>query len=509
MSQAATKISREAAQEEVGRILLAQEDLAYFAEYVSGGWYRSYEMHHLIAQELHLVLDFLKTGIGTQFLLILTPPQHGKSAETSQFFPAFALGKIPNLRVLEISYGDALATKNSRAVRNIVSSPLYQSVFGAMSPSEEQIMLSSDSRSVSAWDLAQPNRGGMVAAGVGGAVTGQPRGLVIIDDPIKDHREALDEKTRNDVWDFYKSAVRVRALAVVMIMTHWHPDDPAGRVLKQMVANPAADQWKVLDLPALIEPGLFATSRAEQRSKMSEGIYMSLRDPMGRKDGEVLCSAMLSRDEMLKIKAGDEFFFSALYQQRPYLREGQRYKRDWFRYVSKLPEGVTVLYIVRYYDKASTLNGDYTVGVLEAYCSDGNYYIIDVIRGRWAPHDRDQEMLKTARRDQAAWGKMRIGHPQDPGSAGLDAAQATNRLLAGYAPFFESVTGSKETRSENLESGMQGSQVFLFRGDWNEAFVEELCAFPNAKYDDQVDAAASAHNWLLNKVGKSRESKIL
>jgi predicted phage terminase large subunit-like protein len=509
--QAATQVSRADAQAEVGKILLAQADLAYCAEYLSDGWYRAYEMHHLIAQELHKVLEFLETGgaSGTQFLLILTPPQHGKSAMVSQFFPAFALGKLPNLRITEISYGDALASKNSRAVRNIIASPRYQAVFGGLSPSEEQVMLSSDSRAVSAWDLAQPHRGGMVAAGVGGAVTGQPKGLFIIDDPIKDHREAQNETVRNDVWDFYKSSIRVRAMAVVMIMTHWHPDDPAGRVLKQMVNNPLSDQWKVLDLPGMIEPGLFAATKDEQRQRMAEGVYMSLRDALSRQMGEVLCPALLSRDEMLKIKAGDQFFFTALYQQRPYLKEGQRYKRDWFKIVTQVPEGVTFSHLVRYWDKASTTNGDYTAGALEGIGSDGNFYFLDMTRGQWSTYDRDQTMLKTAHKDHERWGNVKIGHQQDPGSAGLDGARATNRLFQGFTAFFETVSGAKEVRSGPLESSMQGGQVRLLRGAWNDAFIEEFCAFDKGKYDDQVDASSSAHNYLLNKVAKARESRIL
>jgi predicted phage terminase large subunit-like protein len=512
MSVMALQVSAAEAREEVGKVLLAQDDLAFFCEYMSEGWYQAYEMHHLIAFELEQVLRYLQTEgeSGTQFLIILTPPQHGKSALTSQFFPAWALGKMPNLRITEVSYAEALAAKNSRITRNIVLSDRYQAVFGRLSPSDEQVMLSADSRSVSAWDLAAPNRGGMVAAGVGGAISGQPKGLHIWDDPIKDHREAQSQATRDDVWDFYKSAMRVRMKAGVLIMTHWHPDDPAGRLLKQMVSNPNADKWRVLDLPGLIEEGLFAQDRDEQRRKMAEGVYMSLKDPLNRSMGEVLCPAMLSKEEMLKIKTQDDYFFSALYQQRPYLKEGQRYKRTWFKTVKKLPEGVTIRYAVRFWDKASSPTGDFSAGVLEAYCSDENFYILDVARGQWSSYERDQKIRSCAEKDRERWGGLvKTWHQQDPGSAGLDSAQATSRVLKGFPVFYETVSGSKETRSEPLESGMQGGQVWLVEGAWNESFVNECCAFNNGKYDDQVDAAASAHNKLLEMIGRHRESRIL
>jgi predicted phage terminase large subunit-like protein len=335
---------------------------------------------------------------------------------------------------------------------------------------------------------------------MGGAITGQPKGLFVWDDPIKDHREAAKKDVRDDAWDFYKSSMRVRMSAGVLVMTHWHPDDPAGKILKEMAGNENADQWKVLDMPALMEPKLYAKDREEQRKKMTEGIYMSLKDALGRKEGEVLCAAMLSKKEMLKMRAGNEYFFTALFQQRPYLREGQRYKRDWFQIIPGIPEGVVLLCIVRYWDKAASAGkGDYAVGVLEALGSDFNFYFLNVVRGRWSTYERDKMMLKTAKRDQQRYGKgvVKIWHPQDPGSAGIDSALATNRLLRGYPAFFEPVTGSKETRSETLESSAQGKAVFLIQAPWNEEFIEEFTAFNSGTHDDQVDAGSSAHNKLL------------
>lgn len=497
------QISPEVMRQEVGRVLMAREKLAYFSEYIGDGWYTAYKMHHLMAKELEDVLLFLQSDgkQGTQFLIILTAPQHGKSTLTSQFFPAFALGKLPDLRLTLISYGEALASKHSRAARNIVASSRYQAVFGEFSPSQlpdidESVQLSTDSKSVTAWDLAAPRRGGMIAAGIGGAISGQPKGLFIWDDPIKDHREAAKKEVRDDVWDFYLSSMRVRMTACVLVMTHWHPDDPAGRLLKQMVTNPEAGTWKVLDLPGMVEPGLFARNEAEQRKKMRDGVYMALKDPLDRQPGEVLCPKILSKSEMLKIKAADIYFFTALFQQRPYPKEGRRYKREWIKKVKSLPEGVKIVLVLRYWDKAGSEDGDYTAGVLMAYCSDKLFYILDVVRDRWTTFDRNQAMRETAKNDKARYGVVLIYHQQDPGSAGIDSALNTNRALSGFSAFYEPLSGSKETRSGPLESGFQGKLVYLVEGDWNEEFIDELCAFPHGTYDDQVDAASSAYSKL-------------
>lgn len=510
---AMTTVSPEEARREVGRILLARDKLAYFAEYMSMDadnepWYQAHKMHHLIAGELEAVLRFIETDgkEGTQFLMILTPPQHGKSQLISKFFPAWSLGRLPNLRVIHVSYGADLASENSRHARDYVRSERFAAVFGALSPSANPVELSTDSKGATAWDLAAPHRGGMIAAGVGGAIPGRAKGLGIFDDPIKGHKEAQSQPVRDEAWDFYISALRVRVKAMVLVMTHWNPDDPAGRIIRYMVTNPKSDKWKIVMLPGIIDAGMFATDREEQRKKMLDGVYLPLRDPMGRSVGDVLCPEMLTKSEMMKIRAvQQDYYFSALYQQMPYNKEGQRYKRDWFKVVNKIPEDVDILYLVRYWDKANSPDGDYTAGVLMAYCSDGYFYVIDVTRGRWTSYERDRAMKQTALKDVERWGHVYTWHQQDPGSAGKDSAEATNRNLMGYAVKFEPVTGDKQTRSEPLESAFQGELVFLLRGAWNEAFIEECVAFDRGQHDDQVDAASSAYSKLLQMIANGGE----
>lgn len=512
MLRTALNVSQKDAQQEVMRVLLAREDLALYAEYISDGWYTAHAMHHLIAYELMQVLRYLETdgAEGTQFLLILTPPQHGKSEMVSRMFPSYAMGKLPDLRIIEVSYGADLATDNSRKVRDLIRSERYQAVFGDLSPSDAPVILSSDSRSVSAWDLASPHRGGMIAAGVGGAVPGRAKGLGIFDDPIKGHKESQSQQVRDDAWDFYVSALRVRMMAGVLVMTHWHPDDPAGRIIKDMVEKPNGDKWKILMLPGIVEEGLFAQSKEEQREKMLDGVYLPLRDPLGRAVGEVLCPAMLSKTEMLKIRETQaDYYFSALYQQTPYSKEGQRYKREWFRTVTKLPEGVTIKFILRYWDKANSPSGDYSAGVLMAYCSDGLFYILDVQRKQGRSYERNQMMLRTARSDKEKYAKVIIWHQQDPGSAGKDSAEDTNKVLMGFPAHFETMTGDKETRSEPMESAFEGGLIYLLQGAWNKPFIDECVAFPRGQYDDQVDAGSSAYNKLLEMIGNKRQSKIL
>ncbi len=503
---------KERARQEVGKIHLARESLTHFSEFMSEdvegeSWYKSHDVHRLMDRELEKVLLYLETDgeEGTQFLMVLIGPQFGKTQKISQFFPAFALGRMPHLSIIQVSYGADLATVNSRFVRNLLMTDRYRSVFGDLSPGKEPVMLASDSKSASAWELAAPARGGMIAAGIGGAVAGRKKGLGIFDDPIKGEKEAQSEKVREDAWDFYVNSLRQRMKAGVLVTTRWHPDDPAGRIIKELVSGKThIDNWKIIMLPSIVDEGMFAKDREEQIKHMKEGVYLPLKDPLGRAVGEVVCPQMTTKSELLKVRALSERSFMALHQQMPFAKEGQRYKRAWMQTVPRLPEDVNILYVVRYWDKANSTDGDYTAGVLVAYCSDGFFYILDIVRGRWTSYERDRKMKKTAIADQERWGEKHctqvyIWHQQDPGSAGKDSAEATNRNLMGFPVRFEPVTGSKEDRSDPLEGAFQGKMVLLLKGAWNEDFIAECVRFPKG-HDDQVDAASSAYSKLLTMI---------
>jgi hypothetical protein len=175
--------------------------------------------------------------------------------------------------------------KSSRAVREIVTGTAFQALFGRLSTLGEPVQLSSDSRNVQAWDLAQPHRGGLVAAGVGGGITGLSADLLIIDDPIKNREEAESEARRNLVDDWYRSSAYTRLSpwgAIVLFHTRWHPDDLAGRLLRRQLDG--GDAWTVVFLPALAMEQ-YAGSEAQQREMMRDGLYLPLEDALGTATG--------------------------------------------------------------------------------------------------------------------------------------------------------------------------------------------------------------------------------
>lgn len=495
-------IRPERARAELARRELARRNLFDFCQYVDPRFER--RRHQLLlADKLEKVLRFIETGgqEGIGRLMVFMPPQNGKSEITSRKFPAWAFGKLPDLRVILTSYGADLASKNSRAVRDLIIEDRYQAVFGTLSSNDESVMLSQDSRSATTWDLAKPHRGGLLAAGVGGGITGHGADLGIIDDPLKNREEAESANRRDDVDDWYKSSFITRLspyAAIVVIMTRWHMDDLAGRLLQRAANDPGADQWEVVCLPALALDDYPDAER--QLEMMREGIFLPTADPLGRRGGEALFPEKYSREWLEKRRVDSSAYeFEALYQQMPYLRSGTFFKREWLPIVDASPKDARR---VRYWDKAATdAGGDFTAGVRMSKDKDGVYYIEDVVRGQWSSGKRDEHMMLTALKDIDDLGRVMQWHQQDPASAGLDSARATNDVLAeaGVTARFEPVSGDKEVRAGPLSSKAEAGKVKLVRGAWNEVFLAEATAFPKGRYDDQIDAAASAFNKLRGK----------
>jgi predicted phage terminase large subunit-like protein len=487
----------------------ARQNFLTFCQYIDPR-YETPAHIQLLAAKLQQVALYIASGgaKGIGRLMIMMPPQHGKSQLASRNFPAWLLGLLPDSRIILTSYGVDLATRHSRFIRDTVLSSEYQALFGSKSAKIHPVELSSDSRATESWDLARPYRGGVKAAGVGGGITGLPAHLLIVDDPFKNREEAESEGRRDLVDDWYRSSARTRLrpnAAVVVFHTRWHPDDFSGRLMQRMLTDPLADQWEIISLPALALDG-YPVDVDEQQKKMRDGVFLPLKDALGRKAGQPLWPSAYGTDWLIGTRASlGVYDFEALYQQSPFPKSGQKYRREWFRTVTMIPEGVTIRFIVRLWDKANSTHGDYTAGVLMAYGSDGFFYILDVVRGQWSSYERDMKMKKTAEDDREKYGKVATWHQQDPGSAGKDSAEATNRLLIGFSAKFETVSGDKPTRSEPMESAFQGAMIFLLKGAWNEAFIDECVAFDRGKYDDQVDAASGAYSKLLTMLRRPQK----
>ena len=73
-------------------------------------------------------------------------------------------------------------------------------------------------------------------------------------------------------------------------------------------------------------------------------------------------------------------------------------------------------------------------------------------------------------------------------------------MLAGYDYQEVLITGSKPTRARPFRAQWEAGNVSLLVGEWNSAYLDELCVFTSrgsaGKYDDRVDATSCGYNGI-------------
>lgn len=181
--------------------------------------------------------------------------------------------------------------------------------------------------------------------------------------------------------------------------------------------------------------------------------------------------------------------------------QGLYFKRELMPIIDAAPAFFNK--IVRAWDLAATINGDYTVGVLMGEYNK-QYYILDIQRDRLTPDAVEKLILNTAILDEDKYGtKLKISLPKD----GKVIESNYSKLLAGFNFEFRSEktqgrsgdTTAKEVRAQPVSAQVLAGNVKTIRGSWNGAFYDELEDFPKGRHDDQVDAFSGAFNSLIGK----------
>jgi predicted phage terminase large subunit-like protein len=434
----------------------------------------------LIDQELVRLAD---TPDGR--LIIVMPPQEGKSQRVTRRFPTWMLTERPDTRIAIASFEHSTARRWGRAIRDDIRG----------NGSKLNLRIRDDLSAQSEWQLAG-YEGGVYAVGIGGALTGRPVDLLVIDDPIKDRKQADSETYRAAVWDWWTDVASTRlapGAPVVLILTRWHDDDLAGRLL----AAEDGDQWRVVRIPA----------QADHDPDAGE------TDPLDREVGEFLDSARgrtLEQWARIKVRSGSRTW-NALYQGRPSSAEGDMFKRaDWQFYDTPLwverPDGTR--FVTAYDDMLSswdltfknTEGSDMVVG--QVWMRRGaDAYLLDQVRGRM-----DFPQTQWAFRTMAArWPQAVLKLVEDKAN-GPAIIASLRHTVPGIVP--EEPQGSKVARAAAVSPLVESHNVFLpspellADGDerpyaWVGEFVEEHAGFPTAAHDDQVDGTSQALNRLI------------
>lgn len=493
------RVSQQAAAQELLKRRQARNGLLPFTQYTYPQ-YKADPVHQLIASYLDRVVDG-----EIKRLIIVAPPQHGKSELTSVRLPAYWLGRRPNDPIIVTSYGAELAESKSRQARDIVESQEYKALFGELRAGEiESVQVRPDSRAVQRWQLMPPHRGGMIAVGVGGPVTGHGAALGIIDDPHENWEEAQSETMRRRLWEWYRGTFRTRIWeggAIVLMMTRWNEDDLVGKLLKEQ-----AGQWTLLRLPALAE-----TQEERDENNRHMKLPVGEPDPLGRQPGEALAPNRYSANELGNLSHDvGSMVFAAEYQGTPRVAEGNLLKREWLRIShAALP---AFAWRVRYWDKASstTKQAKRTAGVRLAITPEGRVLIEDVVCGKWSTMERREIMKQTAQLDAYQFNNSVMCFiEQEPGSSGQDSVQDEIRLLAGHPVFADRPSGDKDTRLMPFIAQAEGQNVSLSAGSWNQGYIDEMVAVPNGYYRDQADATAGAYNRCVELIHAQSDGLVV
>lgn len=446
----------------------ARNSFASFCRHVKRDYIDGYHLKSLCT-----ALERVEAG-EMRRLMVFMPPRHSKSMHVSELFPCWALGRNPELEIVQCGHTHGLTVDHSRHARDFFVSDEMVELFPSVHHTPHTMGLAGIAvQRQAAHEWGTTSGGKYYAVGVQGSLTGRGADIAIIDDPVKDREEAESETIRAKVWDWYKSTLYTRLSptgSVIVVMTRWHPGDLAGKLLAE-AAKGTGDQWHVIKMPAI------------------DG------------NGNPLWPERWPLEKLQEIKqAVGSHEWAALYQQEPVLRGGNMFVMDKVRVHETAGEFPDTRY-VRFWDLASTAkerakdDPDYTAGALVGVTLDGpvpHLWIKDIQLCQHEAPARNERILAATESDGAG---VQIGVES---VAGYKDTHATLRdiLLGQRTVTRVTVSGDKVVRAAPLEPIFEAGHVHILRGPWNEFATNQFREFPRGAHDDIVDAVSGAYRML-------------
>lgn len=409
-------------------------------------------------------------------LLINIPPGTMKSTLTSVFWPAWEWGprNMPHIRMIGASHEQGLAVRDTRKMRNLITSPWFQERWPTALTSDQNQKTFYENQST-----------GWRQACAVASMTGKRGDRVVWDDPHS-VEASLSAAHRETALRVFQETLPTRLnnpdkSAIVIVMQRLHESDVSGFILEDDYG------YEHLCLPMEFE--------SDRRCTTSIGFT----DPR-QHDGDLLFPQRFSRETVDRDKkVMGSMAVAGQFQQRPAPRGGGFFEWAKMEIVGSAP--VSMLKVIRFWDKGGTDGaGDYTAGVKIGKGADGVFYVLDVVRGQWAAPQRERVIKQTAELDGHG---VEVWVEQEPGSGGKESADSTIRNLAGYTVKKERPTGEKSVRAEPYSVQVEAGNVKVISGPWNKDFIEEHKTFPVGKNDDQIDGASGAFNKLAAGGGDS------
>ena len=461
------------------------------------GWF-----NRILAREMELFLEAVVSEKSPR-LIIMAPPRHGKSEVVSRRFPAYAFGRHPDLSFIATSYGSDLASRMNRDVQRIIDSPEYHRIFPETRLWGSNIRTEAYGSYLRNSDIFEivDHKGVYKSAGVGAGITGGGGHILMVDDPVKDAEEAASETIRKSIWEWWTSTFYTRCEpggGIVIIMTRWHEEDPVGKLLANMKAG--GEKWKVVRFPAVAEHDEFD----------EDGTLL-------RREDEPLHPRRYDRAalERIKIGTGDpenpgvgSKVWASLYQQNPSAAEGNKFKRENWKFL-KPPEplaemeprarrewlaAIGVYQVIQAWDTAlgGKKTNDYTACATLGIARD-RYYILNIWKGRL----QFPEALKQVELLYEAWTPARVIVEGGGSASGKATVQTLGRSTT--IPFTEHNTVTdKEFRADMITPTHESKLITIIEGGaWQVNFLDQCANFPAIKNDDDVDAFMLAMEYAI------------
>lgn len=444
------------------------DDLIEFCKHVQPD-YKVGKHHRVLANLLMSIAE------GTDDRVCVNmPPRHGKSQMVSIYFPAWFIGKYPNKKVLMVSHTTDLAVDFGRKVRNLIDSDVYREVFPT-------VHLASDSKSAGRWNTTSGTE--YFACGVGSALAGRGADLLLVDDP---HNEQDIINGNFDVFDkayeWFTYGARTRLMPggrVAIVQTRWHQSDLTGRVTRDMAQNEQADQYKVVEFPAILSVP----------SKTTPGAMVE----------KPLWPEFFNMDALLRTKASmPTFQWNAQYQQNPTSEEASVVKREWWN-IWEPEDPPKCEYVIMTLDAAAESHNraDFTAittwGVFFNESREGpgantyNIILLNAIKKR----------VEFPELKELALGEYREWEPdsfvvekKSSGTALYQELRRTGIPVGEYTPHRGS--GDKLARLNSVADIVRSGLCWVPQTRWAEEVVEEIAGFPFMTNDDLVDTTVMA-----------------